>query len=100
MRPPPRLHLKTQPTALKKLGPVDIPTFSTESTLSGHWLGLRRRLGGPRDSVQAAYAFALSATSIDRKISSEISFTAPGECVRKSVLVLSLSPMDLIVSKY
>ena len=26
---------------------------------------------------------------------SEISFTAPGECERNSVLVLSLSPMDL-----
>ncbi len=36
---PPRLHLKTQPTALKKLGPVDIPTFSTESA---HHATLRR----------------------------------------------------------
>jgi hypothetical protein len=28
---PPRLHLKTAPTALKKLGRVDTRTFSTES---------------------------------------------------------------------
>ncbi len=34
---PPRLHLKTQPTALKKLGPVDIPTFSTESVMSARF---------------------------------------------------------------
>ena len=31
---PPRLHLKTAPTALKKLGQVDTPTFSTESALN------------------------------------------------------------------
>ena len=44
--------------------------------------------------------FALSAARIDGKIWLEISLTAPGECVRKSVLVLSLSPMLLSVSKY
>jgi hypothetical protein len=31
---PPRLHLKTAPTVLKKMGRVDSPTISTESALS------------------------------------------------------------------
>jgi hypothetical protein len=41
MMRPPRLHLKTAPTALKKLGRVNNPTFSTESVMSrraDHWL--------------------------------------------------------------
>ncbi len=46
------------------------------------------------------HAFVRSAANMDCKTCSEISFTAPGECDRKSVLVLSLSPIDLIVSKY
>jgi len=44
--------------------------------------------------------FAFCATSMELRISSETSRTAPGEWVRKSVLVLSLSPMLLRVSKY
>jgi hypothetical protein len=44
--------------------------------------------------------FARSATSIDCMICSEMSRTAPGACDRNSVLVLSVSPIDLIVSKY
>ena len=35
---PPRPNLKTAPTALKKLGRVNTPTFSTESTQSGQIL--------------------------------------------------------------
>jgi hypothetical protein len=44
--------------------------------------------------------FARSATSIDCMICSEMSRTAPGACDRNSVLVLSISPIDLMVSKY
>ena len=33
---PPRPHLETAPTALKKLDRVDTPTFSTKSATSRH----------------------------------------------------------------
>ena len=68
-------------------------------------LNQRRTLGfwkvSPRHAECVRYeGFARSATSIDCKIWSETSFTAPGECDRNNVLVLSLSPMDFNVSKY
>jgi hypothetical protein len=44
----PRPHLKTAPTALKKLGRADTPTFSTESARSGLDHGRRDRSPGDR----------------------------------------------------